>query len=271
MNETRRRRDERDACGIGFVARSDGVATRDVVDSALEALCRVRHRGATAADALTGDGAGVLLPIPAALLANDRTDDGRDAGVIMAFLDPSAPSAGRAAVEDACAVERLSVVRWRPVPVDETALGDRARAEMPLVEQAVVTAPGAETSSERELRAFRARRRAERSAREEALRLYIASCSFRTVVYKALCAADQLGAFYPDLADPRLEAWFAIFHQRYSTNTAPTWDRAQPFRFVAHNGEINTIRGNVALMRAREADLAGCSPGTDGLLSPAIS
>ena len=229
---------ERDACGIGFVADSSGGSSRAVVGAALDALCRVKHRGAVAADELTGDGAGLLLPIPANVAPGGH-------GVVMSFLDPSDVEAGRDAIETACTAEGLTVERWREVPVEPAALGDRARATAPAIWQAIL----APSAGDAELAAHRARRRAEASRAP----LFVASCSFRTVTYKALCAADQLARFYPDLAADDCTAWFALFHQRYSTNTAPTWERAQPFRMLAHNGEINTIRGNLAAMRARTA------------------
>ncbi|MGH2755649.1 MAG: glutamate synthase central domain-containing protein, partial [Actinomycetota bacterium] len=261
--------EERDACGIGFVADSRGRPSRGMVDTALEALCRVKHRGAVAADALTGDGAGVLLPLPRALLATDGSEADRLGGA-MVFADPERPGEHRSPVEDACRAEGLEVARWREVPVDPTALGARARETAPLIEQAIVIRPLGTDIEEGERRAFRARRRVEKTSAAEGLRLYVASFSFLTITYKGLCAADQLAAFYPDLADDRYEAWFAIFHQRYSTNTAPTWERAQPFRFLGHNGEINTIRGNVALMRAREGRLGSVDLAPEDLLRPVI-
>jgi glutamate synthase domain-containing protein 1 len=262
-------RGERDACGIGFVADSKGRASRSIVDSALEALCRVRHRGAVAADALTGDGAGVLLPLPHALLAGDSLDPERT-GAAMIFADAAAPTTHREAVEEACAAEGVEFSHWRSVPIDEGALGDKARSMLPVIEQAIFLRPLGIDADEGERKAFRVRRRIEQHARTLDSRLYVASMSFQTITYKALCAADQLAAFYPDLADSSYEAWFAIFHQRYSTNTTPTWERAQPFRFLAHNGEINTIRGNVALMRAREGNLGSDDLGPEDLLRPVI-
>src|SRR5262249_4121184 len=163
----------------------------------------------------------------------------------------------RAAVEEACVAEGIRVRSWRSVPLDPDALGREARASTPRIDQALLEArPGMDP----ELRAFRARRRLE--ARGD---VYVASFSFRTVVYKALCAADQLAAFYPDLADPAVEVPFGVFHQRFSTNTAPSWERAQPFRMLCHNGEINAIRGNVNWMRARAGAL-GRDHFTDGPL-----
>jgi len=229
---------ERDACGIGFVAHLGGTPSRGVVDALLEALRRVRHRGAVAADQRTGDGAGLLLPLPRVLVLEPEL------GLAMLFL--RGPE-GRRAVEAACRAEGIVVRRWRQVPVDREALGPEARASAPLIVQAVLEPPAGEDA---ELRAFLARKRLDGRAD-----VYVASLSFRTVVYKALCAADQLAAFYPDLVDPELEVPFGVFHQRFSTNTEPSWERAQPFRLLCHNGEINAIRGNVNWMRARQETL----------------
>jgi glutamate synthase (ferredoxin) len=245
---------EHDACGIGFVADVGGAASRAIVDAALAGLCGVRHRGAVAADARSGDGAGLLLPLPAAFLAAETGTDvpAERLGAGMCFFDPDDGDRGRArqAVEAALAAEGLDLVAWRVVPVDAEVLGDTARATMPAIEQVLFDAHGLD-DDEAERRAYLARKRAEATCRHEGLRCYFPSFSKRTVTYKAMCAADQLGAFYPDLTAPSVHAWFAIFHQRYSTNTLPTWERAQPFRFLGHNGEINTIDGNVNLMRAR--------------------
>ncbi len=270
---------ERDACGIGFVADARGRSSRAIVEAALESLCRVRHRGAVAADALTGDGSGLLLPIPRALLdpasrsetaAGSAGAESDRLGVAMVFADPARGAETRTIVEEACRAEGLEVARWRDVPIDVTALGAQARESMPAIKQAILLRPLGTDVDEAERRAFRARRRIEAAARSAGLRLYVASMSFRTVTYKGLCAADQLAAFYPDLADERCDGWFAIFHQRYSTNTSPTWERAQPFRFLGHNGEINTIRGNVALLRAREGHLGSEDLAPEDLLRPVV-
>jgi glutamate synthase domain-containing protein 2/glutamate synthase domain-containing protein 1/glutamate synthase domain-containing protein 3 len=238
---------ERDACGIGFLADARGQASRAILDGVLEGLARVRHRGAVAADRRTGDGAGVLLPIPRALVPAAWC------GLAMVFLrDDSA----RDAIEEACTAEGIGLGGWREVPVVPEALGDEARASMPRIEQLVLIQPLGTTLDEAEERAHRARRQAELAGGA-----YIASLSFRTVTYKALCAADQLAAFYPDLVDSALAVPFGIFHQRFSTNTAPSWERAQPFRLLCHNGEINAIDGNLNWMRARglgaEIDASG--------------
>jgi glutamate synthase domain-containing protein 2/glutamate synthase domain-containing protein 1/glutamate synthase domain-containing protein 3 len=239
---------ERDACGIGLVADARGRASRELIDRALAGLAAVAHRGAWAADGVTGDGAGLLVPLHPALTGIEG------AGIAMCFLrEPWL----RGVVEEACRAEGLEPAGWRDVPHDVNALGSTAVASMPRVAQ-LVLAPCGEPDAE--LRAYRARRRAELVDG-----VYVASLSFLTVTYKALCAATQLASFYPDLREPGWEASFAIFHQRFSTNTSPSWERAQPFRLLCHNGEINTIEGNVAWMEARE-QAAGLDPG----LAPAL-
>ncbi|HSK14807.1 MAG TPA: glutamate synthase large subunit, partial [Gaiellaceae bacterium] len=232
---------ERDACGIGFVADLSGHASRGVLDAVLEGLSCVRHRGATAADGSTGDGAGVLLPLPPALVP------ARGCGLAVAFLRRPGE---RELVEEACRAEGLEPADWRAVPLDPAALGREARTAMPSVEHLALAPAPRLSPAERELCAYRARRRAEQAGGP-----YLASLSFRTVTYKALCAADRLADVYADLADPAVAVPFGIFHQRFSTNTAPSWERAQPFRLLCHNGEINAIQGNVNWMRARAGRL----------------
>jgi glutamate synthase (ferredoxin) len=221
---------ERDSCGIGFLADATGRASRAILDGALEGLSRMRHRGA-------GDGAGVLMPVPRVLLP------GPWCGLAMAFIRDDR---GREAVEAACAVEGIGHAGWRTVPTDPHALGDAGRRSLPQIAQLVLLRPLGMSLDEAEGCAYRARLRV-----DETPGVYVSSLSFRTVTYKALCAADQLAAFYTDLRDPELAVPFAIFHQRFSTNTAPSWERAQPFRLLCHNGEINSIDGNAAWMRGR--------------------
>ena len=264
-------RTERDACGIGFVADAGGTPSHVVLGTALRALGRMGHRGAVAGDGTTGDGAGVLLPLPRSFLAwvaSDLRVDARVDGVAMCFLDPDADAraAARKVVEEACAAEGIRVLAWRPVPVERDALGRVAQASAPAIEQALLSTDARGEDAER--RAFRARKRAERAAASAELRLYVCSMSFRTVAYKALCGAAELGTVFPDLTDADVAVPFAVFHQRYSTNTTPSWERAQPFRFLGHNGEINAIQGNVNLMRAREGALG--SPEDEDLLRPVI-
>jgi glutamate synthase (ferredoxin) len=261
----RHRAQERDACGIGFVADPRGTPRRDVVELALQALARVRHRGATAADARTGDGAGVLLAIPRALVAAELgaagfkragldPSDADRIGLAMLFDRSDDPAGVRRLVEDACRAERIAVAGWRTVPTDPSALGWVARRSLPRIEQAVLVRPwGSDRQADRA--AYRARRRIDAALRRRGHAAYLPSMSFSTVTYKALASAERLPAFYPDLADPRTASWFALYHQRFSTNTTPSWERAQPFRLLGHNGEINAIEGNRRRMQGRAATM----------------
>ena len=242
---------ERDACGIGFVADSSGRASRAIVTAALHGLACVKHRGALAADARSGDGSGLLVPIPPELFGTDD-EEGRPHGLAMLFVRGDDP---RPEVEAAAEAEGIRVVDWRTVPTDDDQLGELAMSTRPRIVQAVlstdVRAP--------ERAAFRLRRRIDATTSGT----YVVSSSFRTVLYKGLVVADALGAFYLDLADERFAASFAIFHQRFSTNTLPTWERAQPFRMLCHNGEINALAGNSNRMRARAVlgtEAAGLGP-----------
>ena len=245
-------RPEFDACGIGFVADAHGRASRAIVDAALHGLACVRHRGAVAADAKTADGSGVLLPIPSAIF-------GEDTGVAMLFVRGDDP---REAVEAAAVAEGLTVAEWRVPPTDEDELGSQALSSRPRIVQALLRGENAD-----ERAAFRLRRRIDATTEGT----YVASCSFRTVVYKGLVAADALPRFYLDLADERFATSFVVFHQRFSTNTLPSWERAQPFRMLCHNGEINAIAGNVNRMRSRAVlgtEAAGLGP--EALFHPVI-
>src|SRR5438552_10060289 len=267
---------ERDACGIGFDANVEGTASRDIVETAIRSLCRVTHRGATAADAKTGDGAGLLLPIPARFFAREAHDLGvngshEDLGIVVVFdFEDTAPGEIRRIVGTACRMEGIDVLGWRDVPVYYQALGDHARRLMPRIMHGFISYHDDMSRPDAEGRALRARKRAEKTIRDEHRRLYFPSFSFYTVNYKALVAADQLGEFYPDLSHPEFIAPFAVFHQRYSTNTEPTWERAQPFRMLCHNGEINTIAGNVNRMRSREGRLGKRSLLEEDVLRPVI-
>jgi glutamate synthase domain-containing protein 1 len=267
-------RSERDACGIGFVADASGRSGRRVVDAGLEALSRLEHRGAAAADGVTGDGAGLLAPVPRALLAGELglSPSERGAaglGVAMLFARGTGVRRLPGIVADACAAEGIEVAAWRGVPVDAAALGPAAATSMPEIRQAILRGCFADGMRERRAE-HRARRRIERAARRERLDVYVASLGFRTVTYKGLVRAGRLADLYPDLADERFTGWFTVFHQRYSTNTMPAWERAQPFRLLCHNGEINTLSGNEARMRAREGSFGCGDDEGEELLRPAL-
>lgn len=240
-----------DACGIGFVANASGHAERPLVVAALEGLARVRHRGAVAADARTSDGTGLLTPIPPGLYGPAGT------GVVMLFTTPGQPDPTRA-VTEAAAAEGLVVTQWRNPPVDPSVLGDLAARSLPEIRQALIAPAnpgGAGLTGDAddhdldaaERAAYRMRRRLTLGAEGT----YVVSCSFRTVTHKGLIVGDALADFWLDLADESFAANFAVYHQRFSTNTLPTWERAQPFRALCHNGEVNTIDGNANRMRGR--------------------
>ncbi len=248
---------EHDACGVGFVAQKGGERSHAVLETALTAVARLAHRGAASNDH-SGDGAGVLTQIPRRLL--DPAGSTRPFALGMFFLPQGGPALEWAVAIIERALEELDqpVSCWRDVPVDPAALGPLARASRPVVRQAFVEAPsdyaGDEDAWERRL--YVARRLIERrAARQGVAPLYVCSLSCRTVVYKALLTGTELGTFYPDLRSPLFETAIAVFHQRYSTNTLPSWPLAQPFQLLAHNGEINTLWGNRNAMRAREATL----------------
>jgi glutamate synthase domain-containing protein 2/glutamate synthase domain-containing protein 1/glutamate synthase domain-containing protein 3 len=264
-------RAERSACGIGFVADASGHESRRVVELGIEALRRLEHRGAAAGDGVTGDGAGLLLPIPRDLLGDElglSSDERRTMGVAMLFARGDTERRLPALLRNACAPERIEAHELRTVPVEPGALGPAAVASAPTILQAVIgPAPG---HSVEPAVAHRIRRRLERDVAAEGLDAYVVSLGFRTVTYKALVRASQLDGFYPDLRDERCRGWFAIFHQRYSTNTSPGWERAQPFRALCHNGEINTLSGNAARMRAREGGFGTGDAELEDLLRPSI-
>ncbi|MEX2328646.1 MAG: glutamate synthase-related protein [Nitriliruptoraceae bacterium] len=280
---------ERDACGIGFVAHVDGVARRSIVQMALDGLCGVRHRGAVAADGASGDGAGVLTQIPRTLVARWASEFGSsvdpgDLGIAFLFLAPGDDVAAvaerdavRAVFAQACAEHDVTLVGWRDVPTDDDVIGPIARESRPALVQAIMQRPSGSDDVAAERVALGVRRTVRHDCAQQGLRYYAASCSFMTVTYKAMADADQLGGFYVDLADEAYESALVVFHSRFSTNTSPSWERAQPFRMLCHNGEINTIDGNVNLMRAREGQLQAGSLSVDGtdwidpaLLSPVI-
>ncbi|MGH9736497.1 MAG: glutamate synthase large subunit [Candidatus Acidiferrales bacterium] len=245
---------DHDACGVGFVAQLRASPSRGVIDRALTALARLAHRGGVDADGLSGDGAGLLLPIPetffrtAAQSANISLP--QDFGLGMAFIDAAREGEALAAVERCAGETGLCCLGWRTMPTDPSILGPRAASTMPLIRQCFFSASDSDCDLERAL--FFLRKRIEGEA---AGSIYFSSLSSRTIVYKGLLAPLQLREFYPDLDHPDFKAAFAVFHQRYSTNTRPTWALAQPFRLVAHNGEFNTIGANRRWNHARAAKL----------------
>src|SRR6202050_1384026 len=248
---------DHDSCGVGFVATLRNVPTHEILTQALTALSRLAHRGAIAADGKSSDGVGIMTAIPREfLLASSgiSLDAGQPLGVGVVFF-PGESGPGEKALEKALAAQKLDVLAWRVVPTCEEILGEIALSSIPVIRQVLVTASDPEHF---ERRLSLARKQFEREADASG---YVCSLSSYSVVYKAMCAGRLLSEFYPDLADPRYVTPFAIFHQRYATNVAPSWDRAQPLRTLAHNGEINTVWGNRGRMDARAATIpAECHP-----------
>ncbi|KNE83572.1 glutamate synthase large subunit [Streptomyces xinghaiensis] len=245
-------RNEHDACGVGFVATLTGEASHDMVEQALTVLRNLEHRGATGSEPDSGDGAGILLQVPDAFLRDNVSFELPEAGayaVGIAFL-PAGDSEAAGRVEAIAADEGLTVLGWREVPVAPQMLGAGARATMPDFAQLFV-ADGENTGLALDRKAFLLRKRAEREAG-----VYFPSLSARTIVYKGMLTTGQLEPFFPDLSDRTFATAIALVHSRFSTNTFPSWPLAHPYRFVAHNGEINTVKGNRNWMRARESQLA---------------
>jgi glutamate synthase domain-containing protein 2/glutamate synthase domain-containing protein 1/glutamate synthase domain-containing protein 3 len=258
---------EHDACGTGFLAQISGQASHVVIQTALQALTNLTHRGAQDADAETSDGAGLLTQIPRMLLREEllvqqvALANPDDLAVGMIFLpsqerDPAAHAESQQVIERTLSDAGLTLLAWRNPPIDYSVPGTRARATAPDIVQVLVTCPQYLSTEQFERDLYRARRLIEKRLQEAQIdNCYIVSLSCSTVVYKGLLAPNELARFYLDLADPRYTSSFAIFHQRYSTNTFPSWSLAQPMRMLAHNGEINTIQGNRNWMQAREGTL----------------
>ena len=238
----------RDSCGFGLIANLDDLPSHWVVETAIEALARLTHRGAVAADGKTGDGCGLLLKFPESFLRTVGEEHGFKlnkrfaAGTVFLSPDKATAAAARTVIDAAIGDVGLDVLGWREVPVEPAACGEQALATLPRIEQVFVNAPDNLPRGSFNRRLFLARRRAEKRATDS--ETYIASLSSVTISYKGMIMPSALPEFYPDLRDPRMESSVCVFHQRFSTNTLPEWRLAQPFRFLAHNGEINTIQGN---------------------------
>ena len=278
---------ERDACGIGFLAELDCGPVHEVVADGLTLLERLEHRGACGCDGETGDGAGILMQIPDAFLRGWMSAHGHRLpapgvyGVGMMFLpqDPALRHENKRLIERSLHLHGLTALAWREVPTDASVLGAAAGETEPFVAQCIVTpvdssagtdasgvVPNTDTSRELDQKLYLARREMERVVAEHLTEadadFHVASLSSRTLVYKGMLTAGQLRDYYPDLSDDAMRSAFAVVHARFSTNTLPRWSLAQPFRRLCHNGEINTLRGNVNRLRAREARFGDAdSPG----------
>ncbi len=255
-------RDEHDACGVGLIAAIDGKPRRAVVDAGINALKALWHRGAVDADGKTGDGAGIHLQIPQEFFKEHVRRTGHEVlpsrlAVGMAFLprtDFAQQERCRTIVETEILRFGYYIYGWRQVPVDVSVTGEKANATRPEIEQIMIANTKEVEDRQFETDLYIIRRRIEKQVLEEHITdFYICSLSCRSVIYKGMFLAEQLTAFYPDLLDERFISNFAIYHQRYSTNTFPTWQLAQPFRVLAHNGEINTLLGNINWMKSHEA------------------
>ena len=260
---------EKDACGLAMVATLRGTPGHDIVDMALSSLRNLEHRGAVGSDAGTGDGAGILTQIPdrffRKVLSFTLPEQG-SYGAGLVFLSEAEAKQDKAHFEKIAAEEKLAVLGWRTPPTRPEVLGDLARAAMPLIEQVFVSAPDGSKDLELERRLFRLRKRSERE-----IGIYHPSLSMRTMVYKGMVTTLQLEPFYPDLSEPEFESQLALVHSRFSTNTFPSWPLAHPFRFIAHNGEINTVKGNGNWMRARESQLESELLGNIEQLKPIVT
>ncbi|HET8882030.1 MAG TPA: glutamate synthase large subunit, partial [Solimonas sp.] len=250
---------EKDSCGFGLIAHMDDQPSHKLVQTAITALARMTHRGAVAADGKTGDGCGLLMKKPDAFLRQAAAALGFElgsgdycAGNIFFSQDQARRDRARALLKESLELQGLKVAGFRAVPTDMAALGEEAMKSVPVVEQVFVTAPADIHKFAFELKLFKARRRAEKLvAAEGDGEFYVTHLSCRVLVYKGLVMPEYLTTFYPDLADPLLESSMCVFHQRFSTNTTPQWRLCHPFRYLAHNGEINTISGNRKWAQAR--------------------
>ncbi|MEM5469470.1 glutamate synthase large subunit [Celeribacter marinus] len=266
-----REEDEHSSCGVGLVVSIDGSKSRKVVENGISALKAIWHRGAVDADGMTGDGAGIHVQIPVPFFYDqvERTGHTPRKGEMLAVGQVFLPRTDFGAQETCRTIVESEVLRmgyyiygWRHVPVATSCLGDKANATRPEIEQILISnSKGVdEETFEREL--YVIRRRIEKAAAAAGVgQLYICSLSCRSIIYKGMMLAEQVAEFYPDLMDERFESAFAIYHQRYSTNTFPQWWLAQPFRMLAHNGEINTLKGNLNWMKSHEIRMASSTFG----------
>ncbi len=257
---------EKDACGVGFVADIQGRKSHKIVQQGLTALNNLRHRGACGCEENTGDGAGILIQTPHAFLQKAAKDAGfslpslGEYGVGMAFLpqDAADQKECKKRLETIIQEEGQKFLGWRAVPTRNATLGESAVASEPAVAQFFIGRSSKlqdDAAFERKL--YVIRKRAEAAIRYSAWKggyhFYICSLSYKTLVYKGMLISNQVTEYFPDLGDPAMESAIAMVHSRFSTNTFPSWDRAHPYRYVAHNGEINTLRGNVNWMFTRQA------------------
>ncbi|WP_353931340.1 glutamate synthase-related protein [Okeanomitos corallinicola TIOX110] len=250
--------EERDACGVGFIAHRQNIANHEILAKALDALTCLEHRGGCSADQDSGDGAGILTAIPWELFQQEGINISNNGNIAvgMIFLPQEQESAKKlkAIFEQVATEENLTVLGWREVPVSPEVLGVQARENQPYIEQVFLSSPD-KSGDELEREMYLTRRRVVKAAKNIADEFYVCSLSSRTIVYKGMVRSAVLGEFYQDLKNPAFKCAFAVYHRRFSTNTMPKWPLAQPMRLLGHNGEINTLLGNINWMMAREATL----------------
>src|SRR6202046_3198037 len=268
-------RNEHDACGIGFVVNIQGVQSHDIIEKGLQILINLAHRGACGCDPETGDGAGILIQIPHKFLARECAELGftlppsGDYGVGMVFLpvEPSHRLLAEGILERIAREEGLTVLGWRDTPVEADAIGRIARASQPYIEQIFIGGASGMSPDQLERKLYVGRKRAESEIAATDLPdkhfFYIPSLSSRTIIYKGLLLANQISEFYQELSDPDAVSALCLVHQRFSTNTFPSWQLAHPYRYLCHNGEINTVRGNMSWMNAGEKVLSSQLFGDD--------
>ena len=257
---------EHEACGVGFVVNVKGKKSHQIIQQALQVLRNLDHRGACGCEANTGDGAGLLMQMPHAFLQKQCDKLGfklpkpgqYGAGLIFLPQDPPERQQCERAFEKIVKEEGLKIIGWRTVPTDNSSLGATAKASEPFIRQVFIARGRSlkdDMAFERKLYVIRKRSAniIPHLALLQARYWYVASLSYKTLVYKGMLLTEQVTRFYPDLNDPLMESALALVHSRFSTNTFPSWNRAHPYRYLAHNGEINTLRGNINWMHARQA------------------
>src|SRR2546426_3306907 len=249
---------EHDACGVGFVVDIAGRKSNDIVRKSLQVLVNLQHRGAKGCEANTGDGAGILLQIPHEFLKGECKKLGFDlpapgtygVGMVCLPRDLHTQRWSQEIIEAAVVRAGQKLLGWRDVPANNAPIGDSAKAVEPAFKQVFVERnPYVKNADEFERKLYLIRKRVEKTTSE----VYFDSFSARTLIYKGMLSAEQIEIYFPDLADPKIVSALAVVHQRFSTNTFPSWSLAHPFRYISHNGEINTLRGNINWMKAREA------------------
>ena len=266
-----KQQNEKDACGLAMVATLRGNAGYDIIETALNALRNLEHRGAVGSDAGTGDGAGILIQVPDAFFRAEFKQALPAAGeygvgLVFESKDEKDRASDRERLSSVAESENLRILQWRDVPINPDVLGDLARAAMPYISMVFIESTNEAKELDLERALFRLRKRSERE-----IGLYHPSLSAKTIVYKGMVTTLQLEPFFPDLSNRSMVSTLALVHSRFSTNTFPSWPLAHPYRMIAHNGEINTVRGNRNWMKAREAQLHSELLGEIDLLKPIIT